>query len=105
MNSIMERQIENAVHDAIGEKAVQVMKGVSKMASKQGGETALENYQLLGKRALIVAGAVIVAVQLATWAGSLAVSRKMEEKRIEQTVRRVLAEEREREANDAAAKA
>ena len=102
VNAIMEQQIENAVHDAIGEKAVQIMRGVSKVASKQGGETSLENYQLLGKRALIVVGVVLVTVQLATWVGKLTVSRRMEEKRIEQTVRRILEEERQREAEEEA---
>ena len=97
MNSLMEYQIESAVHDAIGDKAIQLMRGVSKLASKQGGETAVENYQLLGKRALIVAGVAIVSVQVVTGIFNLVVSRKREQKRIEETVRRVLAEERARE--------
>ena len=95
-SSIIERQVENAVQDMFDDKAVRFMKGVSKMASKQGGESILENYQLLGKRALIVLGAVIVAVQLTTSAVGFIASRKSEEQRIERVVRRVLEEERQK---------
>lgn len=94
--SLLERQVENAVQDMFDDKAVRFMKGVSKMASKQGGESALENYRLLGKRTLIVLGVAIVAVQLTTTAVSFVVSRKNEEQRIERVVRRVLDEERQK---------
>ena len=101
VNEIVERQIESAVHDAVGEKAVQIMRFIGKFASKQGGDSAIENYQLLGKRAIIVVGGVIVVVQVASWVGGLVISRRMEKKRIEQTVRRVLEEERAKEAEEA----
>ncbi len=97
MSSFVEKQIESAVHDAIGEKAMRIVDGISKIAAKQGGQTAAENYQLLGKRALIALGVTIVTVQLTASVIGLVVSRKREEKRIEETVRRVLAEERQRE--------
>ena len=96
-SAYIERQVEGAVQDVIGDKAVSLMRGVSKIASKQGGQNSIENYQLLGKRALIAIGVVFVTVQVATWAGGLVISRKMEQKRIEDTVRRVLAEERAKE--------
>ena len=101
VNEIVERQIEAAVRDTISEKAMQIMKSVGKIASKQGGESMIENYQLLGKRALIVVGSVVVVVQVVSWVGGLVVSRRMEKKRIEQTVRRVLEEERAKEATEA----
>lgn len=96
-NDIVETQIEAAFQDALGDKAVKLVKGLSTIASKQGGSNAVENYKLLGQRALIVAGVAIVVVNIASWAVGTVVSRKLEEKRIEQTVRRVLAEEREKE--------
>lgn len=96
-NPLIEQHIENVVHDAIGDTAMNVVKRVSALAAKQGGQTSIENYQLLGKRALIAIGVAIVAVQVVTSVAGLKISRKMEEKRIEETVRRVLAEERERE--------
>ena len=95
-SSLIERQVESAVQDMFDDKALALMKGVSKMASKQGGKSVLENYQLLGKRALIVLGAVIVAVQLTTSAVGFVASRKSEEQRIERVVRRVLEEERQK---------
>lgn len=93
--SFVERQIESAVQDAVGEKAVRVVKGVSKIAARQGGETMLQNYQLLGKRTLIALGVVIIAAQLTSSVVGFVVSRKSEEQRIERIVRRVIAEERE----------
>ena len=95
-STFMERQVENAVQDMFDDKAVRIVKGVSKIAAKQGGETTLENYQLLGKRALIALGIVIVGAQLATSVVGFVMSRKNEEKRIEQVVRRVLDEERQK---------
>lgn len=93
-SSLFERQVENAVQDLLDDKAVRFVKGVSKIAAKQGGESAIQNYQLLGKRALIVLGAAILAVQVTTSAVGFAVSRKSEEQRIERVVRRILEEER-----------
>ena len=95
-NSLVERQIENAVQDMFDDKAVKIMKRISKLAAKQGGGTILENYQLLGKRTLIVVGAVVVGVQLTSSIVGFIMSRRNEEKRIEQVVRRVLDEERQK---------
>ena len=61
VNSLMERQIETAVEDVVGETAMKVLRGVGKIAGKQGGETALENYQLLGKRTLIAIGVMTIS--------------------------------------------
>ena len=97
LNDIVEHQVEAAFQDAFGDKAMKLMKGLSAIASKQGGANAVENYKLLGQRALIVAGVAIVVVNVASWAVGSVISRRLEEKRIEQTVRRVLAEEREKE--------
>ena len=94
--SLIGRQVENVVQDVLDDKAVRVAKGISKLAAKQGGESTLQNYQLLGKRALIALVAVIVGVQLVSSAVGFVMSRKNEEKRIEQVVRRVLDEERQK---------
>lgn len=97
-DSLIERRVESAVHDVLDDKfddkALNVMKGISRLAAKQGGESTLENYQLLGKRVLITVGVVVVGVQLVSSAVSFVVSRKNEEQRIEKVVRRVLEEER-----------
>ena len=97
-NMFVERQVERAVEDMLGGKAVRVLKGVRRMAAKQGGENVIENYQLLGKRALIVLGAAVVVAQVTTSVVGFVVSRKTEEQRIEQVVRRVLEEERQKES-------
>ena len=94
--SLIGRQVENVVQDVLDDKAVRVVKGISKLAAKQGGESTLQNYQLLGKRALIALVAVVVGVQLVSSAVGFVMSRKNEEKRIEQVVRRVLDEERQK---------
>ena len=94
VNALVESQIEKAVRETVGESAVQLFRGVSKIAAKQGGESALENYQLLGKRALIVFGVALVTANVAISAVSFVVSRRSEEKRIEKTVRRILEEEK-----------
>ena len=95
-SSFVERQVESAVQDLFDDKAVRLVKGVNRIAAKQGGGTIIENYQLLGKRALVVLGAVVVTVQVATSVIGFAVSRRSEEKRIEQIVRRVMEEERQK---------
>lgn len=95
-SDFVERQIESAVRDVVDDKAVRIMKAVSKIAAKQGGGSTLENYQLLGKRALITLGVVIITLQVTTSTVSFIRSRKNEEKRIEQVVRRVLEEERQK---------
>lgn len=104
-SSFIERQVESAVQDMFDDKAVRIVKSISKMASKQGGESVLENYQLLGKRALIVLGIAIVAVQVTTSAISFVASRKSEEQRIERVVRRVLEEEQQKAEAGAEAEA
>ena len=96
-SSLIERQVENAVQDMFDDKAVRIVKSVSRMAARQGGESTIQNYQLLGKRALIVLGVVVVAVQVTTSAVGFVVSRRSEEQRIERVVRRVLEEERQKE--------
>ena len=95
-NTFVERQVENAVQEMLDDKAVRVLKGVRRIAAKQGGGSVIENYQLLGKRTLIAVGVVVVAVQAVTTAVGFVVSRKTEEQRIERIVRRVLEEERQK---------
>lgn len=97
-NLRVEHFIEQAVANAVGNKAGKIMRGVNALAAKQGGENAIQNYQLLGKRALIAVGVAFVVVQVVTAVGTTIASRKREEQRIEQTVRRVLDEERARGA-------
>ncbi|MDO5117382.1 MAG: hypothetical protein Q4D34_02730 [Eggerthellaceae bacterium] len=97
-SSLIERQVENVVQDVFDDKAVRIVKGISKLAAKQGGESTMQNYKLLGKRALIALAVVVVAVQLTSSAVGFMMSRKNEEKRIEQVVHRVLDEERQKEA-------
>lgn len=96
VSSLVERQIENAVQDIFDDKTVRIVKGVGKIAAKQGGESAIENYRLLGKRTLIVLGAVIVAVQITTTTIGLIALNKAQEKRVERVVRKVLQEERQK---------
>ena len=57
---------------------------------------SIENYKLLGKRALIALGVVIVSVEVITSVVGFVASRKSEEQRIEKVVRRVLEEERQK---------
>ena len=96
VNSLVESQIEKAVKDAVGDNAVKILRSVSKIAAKQGGDSAIENYQLLGKRALIGVGVALVAVNTVTSVVGLVVSRRNEEKRIERIVYRILEEERQK---------
>jgi hypothetical protein len=86
------------VQKAMGEKGLMALESISKMAAQQGGENILDNYRLLGKRALIVAGVAIVAVEVVSSVASYAISRKFEDQRIEAIVRRVMEEERQKEA-------
>lgn len=95
-SSLIERQMESAIQDMFDDKAVRIMKSLSKLAAKQGGGSTLENYQLLGKRALIVLGVALVAVQVTTSIVGFVASRKSEEQRIERVVRRVLEEENQK---------
>ncbi|MBR0405334.1 MAG: hypothetical protein IJI68_09075 [Eggerthellaceae bacterium] len=96
VSSLIERQVENAMEDLLDDKAVRVVKGINKVASKQGGDSILENYQLLGKRTVIALGVAIVAVQVAASIVGFVAARKSEEQRIERVVRRVLEEEQQK---------
>ena len=100
INSIIEQQVQNAAQELLDDKTIKILKGVRRIASKQGGEHAIENYQLLGKRTLIALGITIVAVQAVSSAVGFVVSRKSEEQRIERIVRRVLDEERQKAENE-----
>ena len=100
ITSIVEQQVQNAAQELLDDKTVKILKGVRRLASKQGGDNAIENYQLLGKRTLIALGITIVAVQAVSSAVSFVVSRKSEEQRIERIVRRVLEEERQKAGNE-----
>lgn len=89
--------IKRHIKAVLGAKAVRALKGVGELAAKQSGETLLDNYKLLGKRAVIVVGVTVVAVQVVTFAIGTAIARKSEERRIERVVQRVLEEERQKE--------
>jgi hypothetical protein len=98
MQGAVQNAFQKAVTDAVGSKAIQIIQGIDKIASKQGGKTEAENYKLLGRRVLIVAGVALVAVRTVTWIGGTIVSRRLEEQRVEKIVRRILEEERQKEA-------
>ena len=100
ITSIVEQQVQNAAQELLDDKTVKILKGVRRLASKQGGENAIDNYQLLGKRTLIVLGVTIVAVQAVASVVGFVVSRKAEEQRIERIVRRVIEEERQKSENE-----
>ena len=100
MNAIVEQQIKNTVEGTLGPKAMQALRGIGKLAARQGGESTLENYQLLGKRALVVGGIAVAVVQTGILIGGIALTRRSEKHRIEKTVRKILAEERARERNE-----
>lgn len=89
--------IKRNIKAMLGAKAVRALKGFGELAAKQGGETIIDNYRLLGKRAVITVGVALVAVQVATFAIGTAISRKTEEQRIERVVKRVLEEERQKQ--------
>ena len=95
--SFLERQVENTVKEMFNEKGVRLMRIVQRLAAKQGGENAIENYRLLGKRALIVAGVAIIAVEATMSVVGLVISRKSEEQRMEKIARRVYEEEAQKE--------
>ena len=92
-NAFVERQMQRAVREYLGDKGVRLLKGIRKIAAQQGGENAVENYQLLGKRTLIALGVAIISVQAVTSTVGYVISRRNEDKRIEKIVRRVLEEE------------
>lgn len=89
--------IKRHVKAVLGTKAIRALKNVGELAAKQGGESTIENYKMLGKRAIVVAGVAVVALQVATFAIGTAISRKSEEQRIERVVHRVLEEERQKQ--------
>lgn len=92
--------IKRHIAAVLGSKAIRALKGYGKLAAKQGGETIIDNYKLLGKRTIIAAGVTVVAAQVATFAIGTAISRKHEEQRIERVVQRVLEEERQKQEAD-----
>jgi len=94
-SQLIERHLENAVQEILDDKAIRALKRIGEIAAKQGGETPIENYKLLGKRALIAVGAAILVAEVATSAVAYVVSSKLEEQRIEKVVRRILEEERQ----------
>ena len=100
-SAFVEYQLENALQGMFDDRAARIMKGISRIAAKQGGASTIENYQLLGKRALIVLGVTVVVVQTTASIIGFVRSRKNEEQRIERVVRRVLEEERQKEETGA----
>ena len=98
--SLVENMVEDAVRNTLDNKVTRLMRGVRKIAAKQGGSSTVENYKLLGKRVLVVFGVVIV-VQAVTSAVGSVIARKREDKRIEQVARRVYEEERQKEKSQA----
>ena len=98
--SIIERKLYGAVQEAVNNKVGLVLRGVKRIAAMQGGDSTLENYHLLGKRVIVVAG-VVVAVQAVASAVGFVISRRNEKRRIERIVRRVLEEERQKEGAEA----
>ena len=92
-NVIIERQVQRAIREAFGDKGVRLLKGIRKLAAKQGGENAVQNYQLLGKRTLVAVIVAVIAVEAVTSTVGYVISRRNEDKRIETIVRRVLEEE------------
>ena len=97
MNVLIEKQVESAVRSIMGPQAVKVMKGIVKLAEHQGGSSSAEDYQLLGKRALIGAGVAIAAVNVGgAIVGSVA-SRRTQKRQIEKAVAEALEKERLRE--------
>ena len=97
LSTHLEDRIGAAINELAGDKAAMVLSSIAKVAAKQGGSSMAENYQLLGKRAAIGIGVALLAVNTIGWIGGTIISRRREEKRIEETVRRVLAEERAKE--------
>ena len=96
-NQFLEKQLESIVKSTFGPQAVTVVKEIAKIAERQGGNSIIENYQLLSKRALIGVGAAIAVVNV----GGMVVSRYAQKRQIEKAVAKALAEERAREAGDA----
>ena len=92
-SSFLEYQIENALQDNHDDRVVRVVRWVNNLAAKQGGNSMMHNYQLLGQRALVVVGVAAVAVQLVSYV----IARKSEEQRMENVARRVFEEERQKE--------
>ena len=91
-----ESKIESALRFALGDKTVSIMESINELAARQGGASIAENYQLLGKRALIVFGVVVIVVQATSSTISYIIARRSEDKRIEKIVRGILEEERQK---------
>ena len=101
MDNAIKNAVQNALHEAFGDDAAQIAQTVNELAERQGGRNIAENYQLLGKRALIVAGVTIVGIQAVVWVGRTVIARRAEAKRVERIVRRVLEEEHAKQAAEA----
>jgi predicted DNA repair protein MutK len=105
MNNAIEGAIQNALHETFGDDAIQIVQRVNKIAERQGGKNLVENYQILGKRVLIVAGVAVVGISAATWIGRTIIARRLEAARVEKIVRRILEEERAKQEAEAEAAA
>ena len=100
INAIVEKQLMSWLQTTVGPQAWRVLEAVDALASRQGGATVAENYQLLGKRAAAVGGAALAVAQAGVIVGSLVFSRRRQNKRIQKAVKKAL--EDERRAQDAA---
>ena len=97
MNALVEKQVEAAVRDALGSNGVKLVKGLRKLAERQGGANPVENYQLLGKRAAIGLGAAVLAVNVGGAIVGSVLSRRSQKRQIEKAVAEALERERLRE--------
>ena len=97
VSKIVEHGIENAVDELFDDKTAHIVKTVGKVAVKKAGEKitekGIQGTLQVGKKALIVLGAVIVTAQVATTAVGLVLLHKAQDKRTERIVRKVLEEE------------
>ena len=105
MNNAIEGAIQNALHETFGDDAIQIVQRVNKIAERQGGKNLVENYQILGKRVLIVAGVAVVGISAVSWIGRTIIARRLEAARVEKIVRRILEEERAKQEAEAEAAA
>ena len=104
VDSFIERQMKNVAQELFDDKTLRILDSVGKIAAKQGGDNIVENYQLLGMRAIVGLVAAVVAVEAVTSLVGFVVARRSEEQRVERIVRRVLEEERQKEAAQTASK-
>ena len=93
MSTLVEAQIEQVVKDSLNQSVSRVFRTVKWLAARQGGRSFIENYQLLGKRALIVFGTAFVTFNVVVGVSSRIIARRNEEIRMRKIVQRVLEEE------------